>query len=132
MVFETLNALDNTLQGERIQLYETFFLTFGQAIVEGKIDLAGLTEIYMKIALVAGDRVIRALRKFQDRCLESVKTKNMWPVMAMLGQVVLEMRRDLNPESKTTIRDILDSYIKDIDTSKGLLAEIAKLEKKAS
>lgn len=130
MAFETLDALNNTLQGERIRLYETFFLGFGQAIAKGKIDLAGLTEMYMKLALVGGDRVIRGLRKFQDECLKSVKTKNMFPVMAVLGKVILEMRKDLNPDSKTTVRDILDSYIKDIGTSKELLAEIGKLENK--
>jgi len=125
---ETRPDVFDSLQAKRIRVYSEFFTSFGKAIVSKKLDVSGLSQFYMEIGLIGSDAVVKALARFQKVSQESLTTKDFFPVMAHLAHLVLQMRRDLIPISELTSRDILATFVRDIDRHERLLKELAKVE----
>lgn len=127
--FGTSDLLDS-LQAKRIAVYSSFIISYGQSIVTKKIDARELTQFNMEIALVGGDSVLRNLLEWQRIQQKALKTKDMLPVFVQLGKVFLEMRRELNPITELGIKDVLRSFIRDLDTAPRLLKLIEEAESK--
>jgi len=121
----------DSLQAKRIVVYSNFVKSYGQSIVTKKIDVRELTEFNMETALIGGDTVLKNLLEWQRIQLKALKTKDMTPVLVQLGKVLLEMRRELNPLTELGIKDVLRSFIRDLDTQPRLLKLIEEFEKKA-
>jgi len=119
------------LQAKRIAVYSSFVRSYGRSIVTKKIDVRELTEFNMETALIGGDLVLKNLLEWQRIQEKALKTKDMTPVLVQLGKVLLEMRRELNPLTELGIKDVLRSFIRDLDTQPRLLKLIAEFEKKA-
>lgn len=126
--FET--PLDS-LQAKRIAVYSNFVKSYGRSLATGKIDVRELTEFNMETALIGGDSVLKNLLEWQRIQLKALKTKDMTPVLVQLGKVLLEMRRELNPLTELGIKDVLRSFIRDLDFQPRLLGLIEEFEKKA-
>lgn len=117
------------LQAKRIVVYSNFVKSYGQSIVTKKIDVRELREFNMETALIGGDAVLENLLEWQRIQLKAIKTKDMTPVLVQLGKVLLEMRRELNPLTELGIKDVLRSFIRDLDTQPRLLKLIEEFEK---
>lgn len=119
----------DSLQAKRIVVYSNFVKSYGQSIVTKKIDVRELREFNMETALIGGDAVLENLLEWQRIQLKAIKTKDMTPVLVQLGKVLLEMRRELNPLTELGIKDVLRSFIRDLDTQPRLLKLIEEFEK---
>ena len=129
MSAEKFDVLED-LQAKRIRLYSDFIKSYGQSIVTKKIDVQELRRFNMEVAVIAGDRVVKSLLEWQKIQQTAVKTKDMQPVLAQQGKVFLEMRRELNPLTELGIKDILRSFIRDLDAQPQLLRLIDEIESK--
>jgi len=129
MSAEKFDVLED-LQAKRIHMYTKFIKLYGESIVTKKIDVRELTEFNMKTALIGGDSVLKNLLEWQKVQQKAVKTKDMTPVLVQLGKVFLEMRRELNPLTELGIKDILRSFIRDLDAQPQLLRLIDEVESK--
>jgi len=127
--FGTSDFLDS-LQAKRIAVYSSFIKSYGRSIVTKKIDVQELTEFNMETALIGGDSVLRNLLEWQRIQQKALKTKDMIPVFIQLGKLFLEMRRELNPITELGIKDVLRSFIRDLDTQPRLLKLIEEAESK--
>ena len=130
MSAEKFDVLED-LQAKRIHMYTKFIKLYGESIVTKKIDVRELTVFNMKTALIGGDSVLKNLLEWQRIQLEALKTKDMQPVLVQLGKVFLEMRRELNPLTELGIKDILRSFIRDLDAQPQLLRLIDEIESKS-
>jgi len=129
MSAEKFDVLED-LQAKRIHMYTKFIKLYGESIVTKKIDVRELTEFNMETALIGGDSVLKNLLEWQKVQQKAVKTKDMTPVLVQLGKVFLEMRRELNPLTELGIKDILRSFIRDLDAQPQLLRLIDEVESK--
>jgi len=130
-VSETNFDSTDPLQAKRIVVYSNFVKSYGRSIVTKKIDVRELTEFNMETALIGGDSVLKNLLEWQRIQLRALKMKDMTPVLVQLGKVLLEMRRELNPLTELGIKDVLRSFIRDLDIQPRLLKLIEEFEKKA-
>lgn len=129
---EKSDLLEN-LREKRISVYSNFMKDFGQSIVTKKVNVQELTKFNMEIALVSGDLVLKNFLIWQELQRKYLKTKrgeDLFPVLAQFGKICLEMRRELDPQTKLGIKDVLRSFIRDLDTSPQLLQLIDEIESK--
>ena len=122
-----------SLREKRISVYSDFMKDFGRSIVTKKVDAQGLAKFNMEIALVGGDPVLKNFLIWQDqqrKYLETKREEDLFPIFAQFGKVCLEMRRELNPSTKLGIKDVLRSFVRDLDTSPRLLKLVEKIESK--
>lgn len=122
-----------SLREKRISVYSDFMKSFGRSIITKKVDAQELTKFNMEIALIGGDPVLKNFlvwQELQRKYLGTKEQEGLWSVFAQFGKVCLEMRRELNPSTELGIKDVLRSFIRDLDTQPRLLKLIDEIESK--
>lgn len=134
MPFEKLDFFVESLQARRAGLYTSFISSWGKVLATRRLDprkipqelLQQLTGFYLEISMIGSDIVVQKLNHFQETSRTAMRTKDMMPVLAEFGKVCLEMRKDLDPDTKLTAEDILRTFIVDLDTQPQLLEMLRK------
>ena len=124
-----------SLQVERIKIYEEFMVDFYQglsnAIVAGRKKQADrrivdewakrIRMFNAKCAVIASDSVVKALIEYDKIAREAMLVQDMAIVLAQFAKVAVIMRKDLNPGSIITGLEILRTIITDVDSQPKLL-----------